>query len=267
MITCVVWLLSLSGCKQSGPKSTSVQRPPQKLTIQQIAEKTTVSIVGKGVGSGVIIHKNGNTYYVLTSKHVVGIPPGESEDKYKIITFDKKEYEINYEKVIVDAELDLAILEFVSDTGNYQLATISNSKIPQNKTVYVSGWKDCSSGPKYELTNGKVDKILTSKRDGLDEVNKTQKGELKYEEEDYKEGYRVKYTNPTIRGMSGSPVFDDESNLVAIHGKPGHDKENQYRFDQCKNLDQSQSFGNNWGIPMNEFLNSSLGSNLQLKRN
>jgi hypothetical protein len=63
--------------------------------------------------------------------------------------------------------------------------------------------------------------------------------------------------------MSGSPVFDNAGRVVAIHGKPGHDKENQYDFERCQPL--TDAFANNWGISMETFLNSSLTSNLKLQ--
>ncbi|MBD2180731.1 S1 family peptidase [Aerosakkonema funiforme] len=222
-------------------------------------QKVTVSISGRSTGSGFIVAKSNDTYYVLTSKHVVGIPPGQIDDKYKVKTFDGREYEINYEKLRPDSKFDLAIIEFTAKGKNYTVATISNlESLPKGITVYISGWKDCLKERKYEFNEGKVSKILLSKSD----ISKIS-DDPDYKEEDYNEGYIVNYTNPTIRGMSGSPVFDKKGRVVAIHGKPGHDKENPAILTKCPALDES--FGNNWGIPIKNFLKSSIASNLQLK--
>ena len=40
--------------------------------VNKIAEQITVLIEGQNQGSGIIIAREGSTYYVLTAKHVVG---------------------------------------------------------------------------------------------------------------------------------------------------------------------------------------------------
>ena len=40
--------------------------------VNRIASEITVLIDGINPGSGAIVARNGNTYYVLTAKHVVG---------------------------------------------------------------------------------------------------------------------------------------------------------------------------------------------------
>jgi hypothetical protein len=45
-------------------------------------------------GSGVIIARQGQTYYVLTAEHVVA-----TEDEYEIITSDGKKYRLDYKNV------------------------------------------------------------------------------------------------------------------------------------------------------------------------
>ena len=56
--------------------------------VAKLAKAITVQIHNKnGSGTGVIIKKEGNTYTVLTAKHMV-----ENQDKYQIITPDGQRY-------------------------------------------------------------------------------------------------------------------------------------------------------------------------------
>ncbi len=226
----------------------------QEEKVAKIAKETTVKVTGRGrVGSGVIIDKEGNTYYVLTSRHVVGTNPGSLEEPYKIITHDGMEHE---PKIRKSGNLDLALLTFKSAT-KYNLASFGNKPSPQ-EVVYISGWRDCrcrerdcGKSARYEFNQGEISTILSSPKDLPQEY------EVFYDTKlDYEEGYRVQYTNKTIDGMSGSPVFDETGKVVAIHGKPGKDRRNQYDFKACPPLNESYSDGGNWGIPISQYSQS-----------
>lgn len=86
--------------------------------IDRISEKITVSINGINPGSGVIIAREGDLYYVLTANHVVRSP-----DEYIIITHDGEKYPLDYDRVIRLPGIDLAVLAFSSDR-TYPLAQI-----------------------------------------------------------------------------------------------------------------------------------------------
>ncbi|MBW4494977.1 MAG: trypsin-like peptidase domain-containing protein [Oscillatoria princeps RMCB-10] len=218
---------------------TEKTRDIEENEIRQIAKQTAVIITGRGSGSGVIVRRDGNTYYVLTSKHVVGIAPGAIDDPYVVQTYDGIPHKITYEKVRKAGHLDLAILEF-SSQRSYEVAKIS-PEIAEGMPVYIAGWIDCNSDRKYQFSAGQIDQLSA----------------------DDEEGYSVRYTNSTITGMSGSPVFDRLGRVVAIHGKPGSEKQNQYDFEKCPSL--SQTLGGNWGIPIKTFLNTPLASSLELE--
>ncbi|MBD1929164.1 trypsin-like peptidase domain-containing protein [Trichocoleus sp. FACHB-90] len=235
---------------------------------QDTARKTTVLISGRsGTGSGVIIHKDNDTYSVLTAKHVVGIQPGKIDDLYQAITHDKVNHLIK--NIRKDPKLDLAIIEFDNQGKKYPVAKLTKSLL-ENQSVHISGWRDCSEKI-YEFNKGKTLNIVESKEEAVEYIknlnrnkaNKDKNDGEDYKQKDYQEGYNVKYTNPTIRGMSGAPVFDDKSRVIAIHGKPGQDKENSYDFGSCPPL--SPNLGNNWGISINTFLSSSLYQGMNLK--
>jgi S1-C subfamily serine protease len=233
-------------------QTTNEQTTNEQTTPEKLVEKQTVIISGRSNGSGVIIATKNGKYYVITSKHVVGISPGEIDDPYKIRTHDNKEYEIDYKNVFTDPVLDLAIVEFDSKNNQYPVTKISNSNgIVNDQKVYVSGWRDCKT-PKYELNQGVISKIVS--KDSSSPEDK------KYSEVDFKEGYKIKYTNKTITGMSGGGIFDESGNLVAIHGKTENYKGVDYNFEACGDL--QDNFSNNWGISIQDFLNSKLKSNL-----
>ncbi|MEW6491202.1 MAG: hypothetical protein AB1589_01440, partial [Cyanobacteriota bacterium] len=74
--------------------------------IAAMAKEVTVVINGQNPGSGVLIAKEGNTYYVLTAKHVVATP-----DEYEIVTSDRQQHILNYSKVRKFPNVDLAVVQ------------------------------------------------------------------------------------------------------------------------------------------------------------
>jgi Do/DeqQ family serine protease len=73
----------------------------------------------QGLGSGVIVRSDGNTYYVLTNSHVVG-----DADKINVVMHDKNEY--TAELVGKDSRLDLAMVKF-SAGDEITVASLGNS--------------------------------------------------------------------------------------------------------------------------------------------
>jgi tetratricopeptide (TPR) repeat protein len=92
-------------------------------TIRDKAEQFTVRIdYPNGNGSGVIVAKNGNTYYVLTAQHVV-----ENVEGYEIVTPDDKKYKVDGSNITTKGSADLAVVQFQSDE-TYQVATLADYK-------------------------------------------------------------------------------------------------------------------------------------------
>jgi S1-C subfamily serine protease len=90
--------------------------------VSEIATQITVQIEGDSEGSGVIIKRSGNTYYVLTCWHVV-----EKKDEYTIVTPDRQNYSLDYRKVKkLQSGLDLAVVQFNSNK-TYTHAQLGNS--------------------------------------------------------------------------------------------------------------------------------------------
>lgn len=181
-------------------EETNIPESSSNPEVKAIAQKITVRIEGQNPGSGFIISRRGDTYYVLTNKHVVGTP-----DEYDIITPDGQRYRLNREeydsKVRKLPNIDLAVVLFTS-SNNYNLPELSETeKVPETTTVYVAGF------PQFETINSHL-----RFTEGLVVSNA-------FAAEPLKDGYELIYNNPTLPGMSGGPVFDQQGRIVGIHGR------------------------------------------------
>ena len=202
----------------------------QELTEQAIAslaKEITVVINGQNPGSGIIIGKKDQTYYVLTAKHVVA-----TQDGYEILTADGAKHPLDYRTVKKLPGVDLALAQFTSNQ-NYRVAEIGDSDtVTEGITVYTAGWPHPGRAITeriYQITAGKISgRSLKPLEDG----------------------YALIYTNITRSGMSGGPVLDAQGRVIGIHGRaegvPIVDPDNGQTIDIKS--------GFNLGIPSKTFL-------------
>lgn len=193
-------------------------------------------------GSGVIISKDNDVYYVLTANHVTSVRENkEGKIDYQVVTSDKQAYNIDYETIQpLPNNLDLAIFTFVSDK-DYPVATISSVPLVETTPVFVSGWQRPGSVGGEEtirqLTSSRITTVL---------------------KEPYEGGYQIGYDNTTLGGMSGGPVVDVEGRVVGIHGLADSDKPETVDLDSSnasgKTLGELLKTGFNYGIPIDTFL-------------
>ncbi|MEM7590749.1 MAG: serine protease [Cyanobacteria bacterium P01_A01_bin.83] len=141
--TCLlpVSALYLNGCQPQTPVEQTSNSDSQQVTpqpelsgiaaqIKAIAEPITVRIeTSDENGSGIIVARQGETYYVLTAEHVVA-----KEQEYQIVTSDNKQYPLDYSQVKKIAGSDLAVVQFTSQQG-YQVATLANYKSKQEEML------------------------------------------------------------------------------------------------------------------------------------
>lgn len=164
--------------------------------VSKIAKTVTVQIEGQNPGSGVLIHRQGNIYKVLTAAHVVA-----TEDEYEIITVDNQRHGLDYNHVKKFPGIDLALVEF-SSPHSYQVANLGNSnEIQSGESVYISGFPM----PTAAITNS----IFTFSP-GLVTANASTP---------LADGYSLVYNNNTLPGMSGGAVLDNNGKLIGIHGR------------------------------------------------
>jgi S1-C subfamily serine protease len=173
--------------------------------VETIARTTTLKISlqkNKSVGSGVIIHRQGSVYTMVTNRHVVcggswcesipsdevyvlGLPSGQS---IKVKPNDIK---------LLGADLDLARIQFRSPSS-YAVAPISSTSIKATEQVYTAGFP--FEKPNFTFGSGEVLAVASQR--------------LK----DDRGGYGIIYDARTLPGMSGSGVFNQQGQLIAIHG-------------------------------------------------
>ncbi len=207
--------------------------------VAAIAEQISVRIDGQAPGSGVLLARQDQTYFVLTAAHVVA-----TEDEYEIVTPDNQRYPLVYSQVKKLPGVDLAVVQFNS-AKTYQLTNLGDSNQAKRGTVaYVAGW------PKGGVAINQP--TLLFQQGILSASSQVQ--------QDY--GYGLIYTNNTLPGMSGGPVLNAEGLLIGIHGRGETD-----RLQRTQDPVIVVKVGYNLGVPINTFLAlvPKTGLNLGLK--
>jgi tetratricopeptide (TPR) repeat protein len=185
--------------------TATAQTPTAVLTI---ARSVTVEInltQARTVGSGVIIHQQGNLYTLITNRHVVCGKQRNCTTPLPSETFQLKFGDGSSLKVsatavrIASTDLDLATIQFRSQTA-YQIAKIAPpDSLKVTDRVYTSGYPLEPRG--YSFNSGVAIAVVT-KRLNAD-----------------RGGYTIVYNAETQPGMSGGGVFDKDGRIVAIHGQ------------------------------------------------
>lgn len=218
--------------------------------VQTIAQQITVRIEsGAPAGSGFIIAREGNTYYVLTAWHVV-----KQNDEYQIITADGERHTLAVEdyttKVQKIYEKDLAVLQFTSDRdyqtarlGTYDLQRRENVLAGRTDLVFVSGTP--GAGQQVGQAPVEGDRLLSpGLRMPLDMASGLAKQSIE-------EGYQLFYTSDTYPGMSGGPVLDSNGRVIGVHGRSEGETLAQQ---ESGSSDFRVKTGFSQGIPISVFL-------------
>jgi serine protease DegQ len=233
--------LSALNVKQS-VEQQSRQRSPKQL--QQTAESITVKVLSQGfLGSGILIHRQGSVYWVLTNAHVLmsGKPP------YQIQTPDNRVYTA---KLLKDTEKlqtkslqenDLALLKFYSPKINYNVASLgSASSLNVGNKVFAAGFPFDSEGIQdigFVFRTGQISLVLNKALEG---------------------GYQIGYTNDIQKGMSGGPLLNSAGQVVAINGMHAEPLWGEpYVYQDGTEPEASlrkQMSQYSWGIPIETFV-------------
>lgn len=209
---------------------------PELSTIQlhSYAKLITVKVFsGDAWGSGILIHKQGQDYTVLTNDHV--LIPGQGRP-YRIQTLDGRIYNAFVLETAKFERQDLALLKFRSRANNYQVASlIESAKLSENDEVFASGFPLESID--FMFNQGQIKLLL----------NQPLKG-----------GFKIGYSNNIQKGMSGGPVLNRHGQVIAINGRHSYPLwGNPYVFQNGEipsTAIQQQMMKLSWAVPIQTFI-------------
>ncbi len=171
-------------------------KPLTAKEVYDSANKFVVKIDGDDGGSGFVVRNNGNRYTVLTNDHVT-----KTSNRHTITTYDGKTYtSVGVESFKRHTSVDLAEIEFESDT-RYPIAQLaSKPDYGVGSKVYSVGWNAT-----YENLTERSSNLLDGTISGFQRPDES--------------GYVIKMNLNVVRGMSGSPLLDENGKVVGIYGR------------------------------------------------
>ncbi|MEM1367146.1 MAG: trypsin-like peptidase domain-containing protein [Cyanobacteria bacterium P01_H01_bin.15] len=160
---------------------------------ESILSQITVRIIGPSSGSGVLVERVGDRYFVVTNTHVVRKP-----GSYGVVLPNGDRVPIPTAQIQPIPDHDFAILSF-SSKEIYPVAAIAKEAPQVGDAIFVAGWP--RSGGSLRQS------VFTSTQ-----------GELTTTEAPLPQGYRLTYTNLVRTGMSGGPILNAKGELIGING-------------------------------------------------
>jgi len=205
--------------------------------ISQIAKSVTVRLFNHSRsvnGSGIIIMRNKNNYFILTNEHVV-----ESSFKNDILiqTPDNKIYNAYLISYPFEKNDDLALLK-IKANKEYSFSNLGNFKKTNiGDTIYSVGFTIDPENSNIPLTLTKgVVSMITKPLIG---------------------GYQIGYTNDVEPGMSGGPILNQHGEIIGINGiRKSPSLGDPFTFTDGSIIPDKiwkQMINLSWGIPINRF--------------
>lgn len=183
--------------------------------IRQTAQPLTVQILGfspggSQTGSGVIIAKQGNTYAVLTNRHVICnldfAGQCDRNLRLQIRTANGQRYPVANTHTFEQLKgiPDVAVVLFQS-SQSYPVATFGDStQLAKRDLIWINGY------PGSPQQSPGTEPVAFHKGFFTSQVN-----------DPHSEGYSLMFTTIAAPGMSGSPIFDASGRVIAIFGQSG----------------------------------------------
>jgi V8-like Glu-specific endopeptidase len=248
-----------SGSNESSESSAQVTSAKDRIVTSTNDEKKSIVSIRQGaiiLGTGVAIHRDSNDIYILTAAHVLK-RPGQ-EDPLGIYYQDEVVGTINdsdYDSHVTSKDsgkdkknmgkltgiTDIALIKLPSSEKNSKIYIATLGTTNQGSEVRVVGYITCTGRTNMQTSNGKIDRVKPKGFRNL--ITSQHRAEYIYD---------TIYTNNTVKGMSGSPIFDSNSNLVGIHASASvfaTEPKKKYDEQTCESLprEPSQDYTNNMG--------------------
>lgn len=210
------------------PKISGLEAQGHVISVAKLGEAISVKIDGSTLGSGVLVKRDGNRYTVLTAWHVVsGQRPGE---ELAVFTSDGQQYQVEQGSISQIGNVDLGMLTFRSPS-KYETAKVSSAKsVEIGSLVYVTGFPLPTISVPSRLLRFIEGKLVANP----DNHNPN--------------GYKLLYSNPTLPGMSGGAVLNDQGQLIGIHGLGETDSK------MTEQAGVAVKTGTNQAVPIDYFL-------------
>ena len=215
--------------------------------VDDIAQQVTVRIDyqengSAANGSGTIVGKEGNSYFVLTACHVVatGCKSENLMNNWVLTMPDGEKITVKSGKdavTILNPAIDVAVIRFTSNK-NYAVATIGNYTTRGKQWLFMTGFPGKDQSKQRLLTAG----TLKAK----DEAAFNTKDKYSMEN-----GNELVYTNQSSGGMSGGGVFDTEGKLVGVNTGS---EDTIIASEKNKKGFEEISLGYSLGVPIMTFL-------------
>ena len=177
------------------------------LRISNFAKNITFKVYDdEFLGSGTLMYRQENRYFIVTNKHVLrsGTAP------YQVKAPDGKFYEVLALDANTFPQDDLILLSFQSDRTEYQTPDFEDySQLRTSEAVFAVGFPlepltseiNQPSSPKLTITQGQVTTIL---------------------DKPLLEGYQIVYSNDVRKGMSGGPLLNSSGKVIGVNGKQAY---------------------------------------------
>jgi serine protease Do len=257
-LTCaipVIWYGQRLLPGQMSGQATVNQLPSPSPNLQQLARKVTVRLLLPNTGgSGVIVGRQGQTYRVLTCRHVVMDSNNQLQSEMVLLTADGQRYPVRLRAPSrpemppkaspaeeETPDLDLVVLEFES-AAEYPVVRFGD--IPTaGQQVYASGFPNYNQASEsthdqgnqaFQFTAGQFSLALAQPLEG---------------------GYLWGSSNDVELGMSGGPLLNEKGELVGINGRAKYPVQGGSAYTFSDGSEPSPSLAAkletlSWAIPM-----------------
>jgi hypothetical protein len=194
--------------------------------VNQVVKKSTVRIEGGAKGSGVIVAKDDYGYLILTNRHVI-----ENSGEYQIVTADGKSHPVTEIQKLKGA--DLALVYFDTNEKYAAIARSNSDTLTEGQKIYIAGYPG-----EQEIASNRTYRFMSESLIGF------------LDPSDIQDGYELIYSGESVPGMSGSPIVNEEGQLVGIYGN--------------SDIDFASGATYLYGIPLNTALKIATRSGIEL---